>query len=155
MQISEKEFQRRRKAIAHIVHDFAMLEAAGMKTVENLEYPFNHFAERTFLVECRKFSDFFKNSTSRRGKNDAVAMHFTTRKLKLRLPTWKDWRDHINEHLMHLSYARVDNEVPWDGHDVHPKLLREFREAWQRFRDALAPRFAPELDAQLAARGMS
>src|SRR5712692_7198023 len=118
-------------SIPHIVHDWSNLVAAGTMTGEPISPPMNHFVQHAFLVECRKFADFFSNNRGPDG-NDVVSKDFQPKRFKPRLPEWKKWRDHMNQQLMHLSLNRVKNKIAWDG-SANASLLREFRNVWNEF----------------------
>jgi hypothetical protein len=114
--------------------------------------PLNHATERAFLVECRKFANFFKNN---RGplNDDIVCKDFLSRHFKPKLPEWKKWHDHINRQLMHLSYARLDNTTPWDG-SANAPLYAEFTSKWADFLLCVDPLYRAEFDRQLKSRGL-
>jgi hypothetical protein len=136
-------------AIRHIVHDYVSLVMAGKDTQTAQPYPINHYAERTFLTHCRALDDFF--DPDKTGKDDLHANDFTKGKFAADLPTWKDWRKHINKHLMHLTVGRIQNKRPWDG-KPNKAILKEFEAAWSKFLDAikddLKPLFAVEIKKQ-------
>src|SRR6185437_8719636 len=88
-------------AISHVVHDYLSLIAAGTDTQRNNAFPFNHYAERTFLTHYRAFVDFFDPThTDRR---DLHARDFTDSPLSASFLKWSKWSDHIDKHLMHLT----------------------------------------------------
>jgi len=81
-------------AVKHVVHDYVYLVAAGTDTQRDRHgHPFNHYAERTFLVHCRAFGAFFCG----KGKSDDVyATDFTRGQFVGYAPTWDKWRDHTD-----------------------------------------------------------
>jgi hypothetical protein len=125
---------------------------AIVTTLEPKPYPLNHCAERAFLVECRKFANFFTNQSGSK-RNDMVAKTFVRQPFAPTLPIWDSWDDHINEHLMHLSYARVDNKTPWDGSANEP-ICNELMAIWPEFLNRLKPLYEPEFQKQLRSRGL-
>lgn len=133
-------------AIRHIVHDYVYLVMAGKHTQTGVKYPFNHYAERTFLTHCRALDDFF--NPDRRNSQDLHANKFTKSRFTASLPTWRKWRKHINKHLMHLTVGRITNKVPWDG-KPNKALLTEFETAWSKFIDELKPEFKPLFIAEI------
>ncbi len=135
-------------AVTHIVHDYMYLVLAGRE--KHLDYPLNHYAERTFLTHCRALADFF--DSDRDSKSDIHASDFTKTKLKADLSIWEKWRKHLNKHLMHLTVGRIKNKTPWDGTD-NKKMLREFENAWDKFMDELKPGLKPLFEAEIKRRG--
>ncbi|MGO9261825.1 MAG: hypothetical protein ACLQU1_36815 [Bryobacteraceae bacterium] len=133
-------------AVKHVVHDYLYLVSAGTDTQKSLPHPLNHYAERTFLVHYRAFADFFS------GKNDARDLHardFTRKPFARKLPTWENFHDHIDKHLMHLTISRIKNTIPWTGEPSKP-MLDEFRIVWAEFleelKDDLKPLFNQEIE---------
>jgi hypothetical protein len=66
--------------------------------------------------------------TLRSGTSWAV-LHRSVKKPKV----WKAWHDHMNVHLMHLSYGRLSSKTQWNGQTVNADLLDEFQKAWKLF----------------------
>jgi hypothetical protein len=134
-------------AIPHIVHDYAYLIASGTDTQRPHPHPFNHYAERTFLVHYRTMAEFFA------GEQDVRAEHFTRGAFRPSLNTWKDWEPHVQSHLMHLTAGRMKKKHrrAWYGNTNKP-MLEEFRAAWKEFlaelKDDLRPIFQQEIDKQ-------
>jgi len=139
--------QRKLRMIEHIVHDWAKLVEI-YTAPDNRPPPLNHAVERAFLVESRKFAHFFRNN---RGplQEDAVSKDFVdvNRRFKAKLPVWKNWQDHINVHLMHLSYQRTDNTTPWTGKANEP-IFEELCEKWNEFLQHVDPKFEAEFKRQ-------
>jgi hypothetical protein len=130
-------------AIKHIVHDYIYLVAAGTDTQRPQRHPFNHYAERTFLIHCRSIAKFFS------GTKDICARRFTRGQFTPSLPTWGKWKTHVNMHLMHLTRGRIMNKTPWTG-EPNRLMLKEFRSAWRGFlndlTDELKPLFQQEIE---------
>src|SRR5205823_4357576 len=133
----------------------------GDHTSKPLAHPFNHFAERTFLVEGRKFANFFRNKRGPLG-TDMLSKNFVTIKLladgskkrfKPKLDVWDDWHEHLNCHLLHLSEGRVDNTVPWDG-SANAPILTELKGVWAKFLTFLNPLYEKEFEKHLRTRGL-
>jgi hypothetical protein len=126
--------ERKVDMIQHIVHDWGKLVEI-FTTPERRPSPLNHAVERAFLVECRKFANFFQN---KRGpmkdplQQDAIAKDFVGKRFRPELHVWKKWEDHINRQLMHLSYGRVDNTDSWDGSANKP-IFEELCVVWDEF----------------------
>jgi hypothetical protein len=140
-------------AVAHIVHDYISLVMAGEDTQKPLNYPFNHYAERTFLTHCRALGYFFnpKNRDSR----DLHANDFVkTPPFLADLRTWEDWADHIDKHLMHLTVGRITNTRSWTG-APDKDFLREFKAAWSTFLDALKDDLKPLFEREIKRRTAS
>ena len=143
--------ERRVGAIQHIVHDWSML----VRLIDNPHpqpFPLNHATERAFLVECRKFANFFGNIRGRRNE-DAVSRDFVgDTHFKPKLPVWNKWHEHINRQLMHLSYGRVENTESWDGSANDP-IYREMLDTWDKFLPCVDAKYKTEFDTQLKNRG--
>ena len=142
---------RKLQVIKHIAHDWSML----VKLIDNPHpkpSPLNHATERAFLVECRKFANFFKNNRGPHNE-DAVSKDFVNKHFKPKLSVWKKWHDHINRQLMHLSYARVENTESWDGSATAP-IYAEMKDTWAKFLPCIDPRYKTEFDAQLKSQGI-
>ena len=144
--------QRNFDSIIHIVHDWSMLVRAGEMTGQPSASPVNHFIQHAFLVECRKFANFFKNNPGPL-REDMVATEFVIRRLKAPLPVWGQWHRHMNRQLMHLSYRRIENKTPWDG-SANAPLLKELTDTWEQFLTCLSPLYEAEFLGQLRSRGM-
>jgi hypothetical protein len=144
--------QRNFDSIIHIIHDWSMLVRAGVMTGQPSASPVNHFIQHAFLVECRKFANFFKNNPGPL-REDMVAKAFVIRRFKAPLPVWGQWRRHMNQQLMHLSYRRVENKTPWDG-SANAPLLNELTDTWEQFLTCLSPLYEAEFRGQLRSRGM-
>src|SRR5580765_834316 len=96
------------KAAKHVVHDYAYLVSAGEDTQNALPHPYNHYAERTFLIHCRALAGFFEDGNDTR---DMYAKDFvnTNQRLTSTLDAWERWQPHMDQHLAHLSQARIRN----------------------------------------------
>jgi len=134
-----------KEAARHIVHDYTYLVAAGSGTQQSLPHPFNHYAERTFLVYCRAFAGFFDRAGDSR---DMHARDFVDEASDSTLEKWSKWHTHMDQHLMHLSKARIDNTTPWTGAD-NKAILEGFQATWREFYKRLKPSLQPEFDAQI------
>jgi len=141
--------ERKVDMLQHIVHDWGKLVEI-FTTPEHRPSPLNHAVERAFLVECRKFANFFQN---KRGpmkdplQHDARAKDFVGKGFRPELHAWKKWEDHINRQLMHLSYGRVDNTDSWDGSANKP-IFEELCVVWDEFLQCLDPKCRPEFDVR-------
>ena len=133
-------------AVKHVVHDYVSLVLAGRDTQKPHPYPINHYAERTFLTHCRALGDFF--DPKMKGEDDLHANDFTKKKFSAEVPTWRDWRKHINKHLMHLTVGRIKNKRPWNG-KPNKAILKEFAAAWAKFLDALKDDLKPLFEAEI------
>jgi hypothetical protein len=71
---------------------------------------------------------------------------------RVKLPVWNAWHDHMNVHLMHLSYDRLSSKTQWNGHTVNSVLLGEFQKAWRLFLDEVKEPYKLEFERQIAAR---
>ena len=135
------------KAAKHVVHDYVYLVAAGHDTQNPLPHPYNHYAERTFLVHCRAFAEFFKDGHDSR---DMYAKDFVDTPTTQTLDAWNNWHDHMSKHLAHLTKARIDNTRAWTGED-NKKILDGFQATWRDFYSKLAPSLRPTFNAEIAA----
>jgi hypothetical protein len=137
-------------AVKHVVHDYVYLVTAGTDLQRSQTPPFNHYAERTFLVHCRALGDFFSDGNDRR---DLHARDFTRTPFVRELPAWDHWRGHIDKHLMHLTKARITNTIPWTG-EPNKSFLEEFRAVWREFlselKEELKPLFKEEINRHQA-----
>ena len=137
----------REDAVKHIVHDYAYLVASGHATQGPLSFPFNHYAERTFLVHCRAFAKFFSSDSDSR---DLYAREFALTMPAVTLAAWDTWHTHIDQHLMHLTKGRVKNKRPWTGAD-NRAILEAFERTWGDFYKNLDTAVKPVFDTELAA----
>ena len=135
------------RAAKHVVHDYAYLVVAGHDTQNPLPHPYNHYAERTFLVHCRAFAGFFKHGNNPR---DMYAKHFVDKPTTSMLAAWGEWHVHVDQHLAHLTKARTTNTRPWTGAD-NKKILDGFQTTWQDFYSKLKPSLRSTFDAEIAA----
>jgi hypothetical protein len=101
----------------------------------------------SFIVQCRKLAHFF---LSRGTRDDILASHFIGKKIGFELKEWSTWKDHMDKHILHLSYGRVKNTWPWTGHHENRRMLNEFRTAWHLFLSKLPHRFVAEFNAEIA-----
>ena len=140
-------------AIPHIVHDYISLATAGEDTQKPLDYPFNHYAERTFLTHCRALGYFFDPEET--DKRDLHANDFVRKPpFSADISTWERWADHIDKHLMHLTVGRLTNTISWTG-APNKDFLREFKAAWNAFLDALKDDLKPLFDEEIRRRTAS
>jgi len=137
-----------KEAAKHVVHDYAFLVSAGHDTQNPLPFPFHHYAERTFLVHCRAFAGFFGNGTDSR---DMYARDFVNGNSATTLAAWDAWHKHIDQHLAHLTKARITNTRSWTGKD-NKAILDGFQQTWREFYKILEPSLKPAFDTQIDAR---
>jgi hypothetical protein len=135
-------------AVEHVVHDYSYLIVPVEDTQRPLDGPYNHYAERTFLVHCRSVAKFFSDEEK---KTDLYARDFVVAMPKIDLSVWDCWSDHVDKHIMHLTQKRITNKVPWTGSD-NKRMLKQFRIAWHDFYEALQPFLKPEVDKWLDAK---
>ena len=139
----------RKDAVKHVVHDYVYLVAAGTDVQRPQKHPFNHYAERTFLIHCRAFGEFFSDRRNDRDNRDLRAQDFTRTPFARSVPIWVQWRDHIDKHLMHLTKSRITNKIPWTG-EPNKCILEEFRAVWNEFlselKDEVRPLFEDEIN---------
>ena len=64
------------------------------------------------------------------------------------LDAWATWHTHLDQHLMHLSKARIENRRPWTGAD-NKAILEGLQNTWREFYKRLKPSVKSEFDAQL------
>ena len=138
-------------AIVHVVNDHTNLVSAGIIIQSAHEPPVNTHVQYSFLVECRKFAGFFRNNRGPK-RRDIVSKDYLNAKLRVKLPVWRGWHDHMNVHLMHLSYDRLNSKTQWDGHTVNDQLLDEFQRAWKLFLANVQDPYLSEFHRQIAAR---
>ena len=138
-------------AILHIVNDYTNLVSSGTLIYQAPTPPINTHVQYSFLVECRKFAAFFWNNRGRK-RNDIVSKDYLTTKLSIKLPVWKAWHEHMNVHLLHLSYDRLNSTIQWDGHTVNADLLAEFQQAWKLFLSKVEEPYKSEFERQIQVR---
>lgn len=139
------------RAILHIVNDYTNLVSSGIHIYRAHKPPINTHVQYSFLVECRKFAAFFGNMRGRRG-TDIASKDYLAAKLSIKLPVWKAWHEHMNVHLMHLSYDRLNSTTQWDGHSVNADLLAEFQKAWKLFLSKVEEPYKSEFERQIQIR---
>ena len=144
---------RVRRAIPHIVYEYANLISSGTLLNQSLEPPCNTHVQDAFLLSCRKLADFFSNRSK---PHDVMARHYFPPKRvpKFRLREWTAWKLVMDKQLAHITYGRVDQPVPWDDSKNHV-LLSEFRQAWRRFLSELEQPYKTEFDAEIDKRRTS
>lgn len=104
------------RAVHHIVHDYANLVSAGMAISKALPPPLNSHVAYSFVLQSRKFADFFLRPRGLRHREDILASDYVGDAVRFDLPEWRKWLDHMNCHMFHLSYRRLDDAWgPWDG----------------------------------------
>jgi len=138
-------------AILHIVNDYTNLVSSGTLIQAAHKPPINTHVQYSFLVECRKFAAFFRNNRGPKG-TDIASSDYLKAKLRFKLPVWKAWHDHMNVHLLHLSYDRLSSKIQWTGHTVNADLLDEFQRAWKLFLAKVEEPYKSEFERQIAAR---
>lgn len=147
------EQQRGKRPSHHIVHDYVNLISAGTYMGRDPKPPFNCHLQYSFILQYRKFADFFANRRKRVGRRpedrDMLAKDFVSRKVRYDLPEWRKWEDHMNVHLFHLSQLRVRNSRPWTGYTENPRMFEQFKIAWKRFFDALPPPLQEEFREEI------
>jgi hypothetical protein len=130
-------------ALRDIAHDYAYLVAAGQDTQKPLPHPFNHYAERTFLIHCRTFDEFFN------GRKHAMPItDFADGFAPPPITDWDTWGEYINMHLAHLTKGRVMRAIMWTG-SANKQLLVDFQKSWAEFYRCLKPHLEPMLRAKL------
>jgi hypothetical protein len=135
-------------AIIHILHDYHSLVMAGSE--KDIGYPWNHYAERTFLTHCRALGYFFDPKNT--DKRDLHANDFVkSPPFSADLKTWEKWADHIDKHLMHLTVGRITNTTPWTG-EPDKEFLREFKGAWDKFMAELKDDLKPLFEAAIKSK---
>jgi hypothetical protein len=146
------EEEKRLAAVRHMVHDYTNLVSAGTLIHQSPKPPLNSHVQYSFIVQCRKFADFFSNRVSRLGKDDMMAKHFVGSKVRFTSKEWKKWEDHMNAHLFHLSYKRVKNTRPWTGYGVNQAILDEFRADWRLFLSKLPEPYKSKFREEIKGR---
>jgi hypothetical protein len=133
------------------------LISAGTEIERSYRPPLNSHLLYSFVLQYRKFADFFANERKRFGKKkcaflvllklprratkavdlDMLAKDFVGSKIRYDLREWRKWKRHMNTHLFHLNTFRTRNTRSWTGYAEVPQMLKEFRAAWKFFFDAL------------------
>jgi len=132
--------ERRKRLSHHVVHDYVNLISAGEQIKLQPRPPLNSHVQYSFILQYRKFSDFFSNKrrrASKKGDIDILAKDFVSAKIRYSLPEWKKWDAHMNAHVFHINVLRTRNSRPWTGYTENVKMLAEFRREWKKFFDAL------------------
>ena len=78
----------------------------------------------------------------------AFARDFVANSSSPQLTTWEKWHKHMNQHIMHLTKARVTNRRPWTGAD-NASILEGFRKTWGEFYAEIELTLKPIFDAEL------
>ncbi len=144
----------RKRPSHHVVHDYVNLISAGREIEQAHPPPLSSHALYSFVVQYRKFADFFANKRKRIGRNrgdvDMLAKDFVSSKIRYNLREWRKWEDHMNTHLFHLNTFRTRNSRHWTGHTEVPQMLKEFRAAWKLFFDGLPDPRKAEFKEEIA-----
>ena len=139
-------------AVHHVVHDYTNLVSAGELVQTELSDRINSHVQHIFLMNCRTLAYFFTNG----GRPDDIKSEdFLTGEMTFTLPTWEDWRDQMDKHLMHLTYARVDNTRPWSGGVDNQKILQEMQSTWALFLSKIEEPFKSEFDKEIGKKECS
>ena len=123
------------KAVYHVVHDYANLVSSGTMAVQGhhldkrFDPPVNTHIGHAFLANCRKMYEFFMFTP----KNGYIRAKDFLPEVTFDLPNWGSWHGHMNEQLMHVTIARVENRKEWKGHNENKLFLEEFKHAWKEF----------------------
>ena len=162
--------ERRKRRSHHVVHDYVNLVSAGTEISRGHRPPLNSHLLYSFVLQYRKFADFFSNkrrkrfspnkctlfsirSSARRANNatdmDLLAKDFVSSKIRYNLGEWRKWEHHMNTHLFHLNTFRTRNTRSWEGHKEVGQMLKEFRVAWKAFFDALPPQSKAEFKEEI------
>lgn len=144
--------QDRLRGIHHVVHDYVNLVSAGELVLTDLPPRINSHVQHCFLMNSRTLANFFMN----RGEwDDIKSKHYLTSKVKFSLPIWESWRKHMDKHLMHLTYARIDNKRPWVGGPVNRQILQEMQSAWEILLSKVEAPFKSEFEKEIRAKEQS
>ncbi len=98
-------------------------------------------------------ADFFLRPTRSKLRNgdelpDILARDYIAGKPNWDVPIWKDeWQKAMDKQLAHISYIRNKS---WDHRPWVPKLKKEFRTVWRKFRAALHPKYKKAFTAEIA-----
>lgn len=140
-------------AIEHVVYEYANLISASYHSM-NGQAPWRTHSDDAFLLGYRKLRDFLLNDQRGKDGDDVLALDYLPKGLSRvwDLPTWEqEWREHMNKHLTHITYARVFKTREWDHRKWNPKLLAEFQVAWKQFIDVITDvGYRAEFDRQIA-----
>jgi hypothetical protein len=141
----------RKRAIPHIVYEYANLISSGDLLSKPSKPPCNTHVQDAFLLGCRKLADFFWN----RSKPDHVkAYDYLAKSRHLKLPEWNTWKYAMSQQLAHITYGRVSAPQSWDG-SRNPILLAEFRKAWGMFLSHLEEPYKSEFERAIKERKKS
>jgi hypothetical protein len=146
------DLKQLKRGVEHICYEYANLMSAAHWDMKG-SAPWRTHADDAFLLGYRKLGDFLLKQRRSRWNHqelpeilalDYLPSGYTP---NWTLPTWtKEWRHPMNRQLAHLSYIR---DKAWVHYDWVPKLEKEFRIAWGKFRRAIDPkykrRFATEI----------
>jgi hypothetical protein len=140
-------------AVHHVVHDYANFVSSGEVIFNNPgpQPPLNTHVQHAFLMNCRKMAHFFQHGPN--GKDIVSADFFPPRcKPRFRFPVWNKWAKPMDWQMLHLTYSRVLNPVPWDGYKENRLFLNEFQQAWKLFRAKLPEPYSSEYRRQIEER---
>jgi hypothetical protein len=161
--------ERRKRLSHHVVHDYVNLVSAGTEIARSHPPPLNSHMLYSFIVQYRKFADFFANKRKRMGRKrcrllnllspargtteatdiDVLAKDFVSGKIRYELREWRKWEHHMNTHLFHINTFRTRNTRPWEGHTEVRQMLKEFQAAWKRFFDGLPEALKAEFKEEI------
>ncbi|NQU12204.1 hypothetical protein HQ590_15525 [bacterium] len=142
------------KAVHHVVHDYANLVSSGTMAVQGshlgkgFDPPVNTHIDHAFLANCRKLYEFF----TFKPKNGSVRAKDFLPNRPCELSNWGSWHRHMNEQLMHVTIARVENRKEWKGHQENKLFLEEFMHAWKECLRHLEEPYRSMFDSEIIKR---
>jgi hypothetical protein len=143
--------KRRRKAIHHIVHDYANFVSSAEMTItgvhkaKGFDPPVNTHIGHAFYLNCRKMADFFSGSC--KDPDDILAGHYAST-TTFSLPVFDKWRGPINKQLAHLTYTR-DTKAREITRQAQEALYKELKAAWKTFGKHLPQPYRSRFDREI------
>lgn len=144
--------KKRRKAIHHIVHDYANFVSSAEMTITGVhkttgfDPPINTHIVHAFYLNCRKMADFFAGSCKE--PDDIIAGHYVST-TTFSLPVSEEWRVPINKQLAHLTYSRV-TKAREITRPAQKALYKELKAAWKQFGKHLPQPYRSRFEQEIA-----
>jgi hypothetical protein len=147
-------------AIHHVVYEYSNLIHSGdYVAYKSPGGPIGVHVGDVFLLNCRKFADFFSVRPNHYG--DVRAFYFCSMNPlpRIRLQHQRRWRRAINQNLAHISFDRVKSPIPFytgpEGSTRVIQLVEELRDAFRLFLNHVDDEYKTHFQRELAERSMT
>jgi hypothetical protein len=148
--------EQRIDGIRHVVYEYGNLRVAAHYSLCG-SAPWRTSCDDAFLLGCRKLDDFLmrdkRSKMYGQEQDDILALDYLPQghRRSWSLPIWSaEWRLPMNKQLAHIAYCR-DKE--WNHVKWVPRLEREFRTAWLKFRESIVDEEYKRQFAELMGEG--